>query len=95
MGVETSGIVILGFQFNNEAEFDEFCKKYEIDQDSEEMGDYYVYCGPLNAWTGDDFVYGIYFRETTSIDNLNNAIYHMKTKFPDVEVEFIITEEVY
>jgi hypothetical protein len=58
MGVEYDSLVIVGFEFKDAGEYEQFCQSNSIDPDDEKFFGYEVYSGALNLWCGDDYVLG-------------------------------------
>lgn len=102
MGVEYEPVVIIGFEFANQEEYESFCEKHSIDQDGEYFqdsrivyGTFRVISGALNLWCGDDYAFGVILESGIPVEEILMISKIMQEKFPDNNPQFLLKQRVF
>jgi hypothetical protein len=95
MGVEYDSLVIVGFEFKDAGEYEQFCQSNSIDPDDEKFFGYEVYSGALNLWCGDDYVFGAVLQNKMEISEISKIFDLMACHFSGNTPEFLIKQRVY
>ena len=95
MGIEYDSLVIVGFEFKDAAEYEQFCQTNSIDPDDESLFGYEVYSGALNLWCGDDYVFGVVLQNKMQITQIAKIFDFMEIKFLEPKPEFLLKQRVY
>lgn len=95
MGVEYDSLAIVGFEFKDGIEHEQFCQTNSIESDDEKFYGYEVYSGALNLWCGSDYVFGVVLKNKMEIHEISRIFKLMEHKFQETKPEFLLKQRVY